>query len=61
MEPQERIKDLIHLSLSKLKLEKSISIKLYFRSGREILRMANIYVEEDDEERAFQLYFRFVT
>ena len=61
MEPQERVNDLINLALSKLKFEKSISIKLYFRSGREILKMANIYVEEGDEERAFQLYFRFVT
>jgi len=60
MEPKARIQDLIEFAQSKLKWERQLPIKLYFRSGREILRMANIYVEEGDEERAFQLYYRFV-
>lgn len=37
-----------------------IPIRLYFRSGREILRMANIYKDEGDDERAFQLFLRYI-
>lgn len=60
-EPQERMKQLIEWSTSKITLDKRIPVRLYFRSGREILRQANIYASEGDDERAFQLYYRFVT
>ena len=38
----------------------AIAIRLYFRSGREMLRMANIYKDEGDDERAFQLFLRYI-
>lgn len=61
LEPKERLNQLIEQSLAKLRMTQAISVKLYFRSGREILRQANIYADEGDEERAFQLYHRFAS
>jgi hypothetical protein len=61
MEPKQRLNLLIDQSLAKLKVTQALSVRLYFRSGREILRQANIYADEGDEERAFQLYHRFAS
>jgi len=35
--------------------------KLYFRSGIELLRMANVYVDENNLENAFILYSKYIT
>ena len=37
-----------------------IPIRSYFRSGREILKMANVYKDEGNDERAFQLFLRYI-
>ena len=58
-EPSQRLNDLISQSQAKLRMTQALSVRLYFRSGKEILRQANIYAEEGDDERAFQLYHRF--
>ena len=46
---------------SKVEVDKLISPKLYFRSGREMLRMANMYCDDDNLECAFILYSKFIT
>ena len=61
MDPETRIRRLVDGSLDLLKFDKRISIRRYFRSGRELLRMANIYMNEGDHEKAFQLYFKYIS
>jgi len=34
--------------------------KRYFRSGREMIRMADVYYDEDNLESAFVLYSKFI-
>ncbi|KAL8593270.1 hypothetical protein ACOMHN_009924 [Nucella lapillus] len=46
---------------SHVEVDKLISPKLYFRSGREMLRMANMYCDEGNLESAFILYSKFIT
>ena len=46
---------------SQVDVDKLISPKLYFRSGREMLRMANMYCDEGNLESAFILYSKFIT
>lgn len=46
---------------SQVEVDKLISPKLYFRSGREMLRMANMYCDEGNLESAFILYSKFIT
>jgi hypothetical protein len=46
---------------SQVDVDKMISPKLYFRSGREMLRMANMYCDEGNLESAFILYSKFIT
>ncbi|KAK7112138.1 STAM-binding protein-like [Littorina saxatilis] len=46
---------------SQVEVDKTISPKLYFRSGREMLRMANMYCDEGNMESAFILYSKFIT
>lgn len=61
MEPDKRIQLLIQKSEEKIVFDRNLPIKRYFRSGKELLRMANVYKNEGDEERAFQLYMRYIT
>jgi hypothetical protein len=35
-------------------------IERYMRSGKELIRMANIYYQENDDFHAFVLYSRFI-
>lgn len=46
---------------SQVDVDKTIAPKLYFRSGREMLRMANMYCDEGNLESAFILYSKFIT
>lgn len=46
---------------SSVEVDKTISPKLYFRSGREMLRMANMYCDEGNLESAFILYSKYIT
>jgi STAM-binding protein len=42
-------------------VDPSIPPKRYFRSGLEMIRMANVYCDEGDLESAFVLYSKFIT
>ena len=42
-------------------VDPSIPPKRYFRSGLEMIRMANVYYDEGDYESAFVLYSKFIT
>lgn len=46
---------------SQVDVDKMIAPKLYFRTGREMLRMANMYCDEGNLESAFILYSKFIT
>lgn len=46
---------------SQVEVDRTIPPKLYFRSGREMLRMANMYCDEGNLESAFILYSKFIT
>ena len=46
---------------SQVEVDKSLAVKLYFRSGREMLRMANMYCDEGELESSFILYYKFIT
>ena len=39
----------------------AIPIHRYYRSGREMIRMANVYYEEGNIVDAFVLYSKFIT
>ncbi|KAK3793101.1 hypothetical protein RRG08_038606 [Elysia crispata] len=58
--PDQRIKLLIEYG-SLVEVDKSLAIKLYLRSGREMLRMANMYCDDSHFESAFILYYKFIT
>lgn len=58
--PDQRIKLLVEYG-SLVEVDKSLAIKLYVRSGREMLRMANMYCDDGHFESAFILYSKFIT
>lgn len=58
--PEERMKLLIEKTKN-INVIDSIPIKRYFASGRELLRIANTYLDEKDMENAFLLYMRYIT
>ncbi|XP_046378924.1 STAM-binding protein-like A [Haliotis rufescens] len=59
-EPAARVRALCDYG-SKVDVDKAISPKLYLRSGREMIRMANIYLDEGNLESAFILYSKYIT
>lgn len=59
-DPGQRIKFLVEYG-SQVEVDKSLAVKLYFRSGREMLRMANMYCDDGQLESAFILYTKFIT
>ncbi|XP_067673426.1 STAM-binding protein-like A [Haliotis asinina] len=59
-EPAARVRALCDYG-SKVDVDKSISPKLYLRSGREMIRMANVYLDEGNLESAFILYSKYIT
>lgn len=60
MEPDKRIQELVQSSVQTLVFDNNIPIKRYFRSGKEILRMASVYKEEGNDEKVFKLYMRYI-
>ncbi|KAM9215753.1 STAM-binding protein isoform 2-T2 [Leptosomus discolor] len=58
--PEERVRRLIHVG-SSVEVNEDIPPRRYYRSGVEILRMATIYSEEGNIERAFILYNKYIT
>lgn len=58
--PEERMKILVEKSKN-VTVENSIPIRLFFQSGRQLLQMANTYLDEKNMEQAFVLYMRYIT
>ncbi|XP_050520222.1 STAM-binding protein [Daktulosphaira vitifoliae] len=57
--PEERIKELSSFS-SKIDLNPNIAAKKYYRSGQEMIRMADVYLKEKNLEQAYILYMKFM-
>ncbi|SPP80096.1 STAM-binding protein-like A [Drosophila guanche] len=60
VEPQERMKHLSHCG-NLIDVDKNQPVTRYYRSGTEMLRMANVYLQEGNHENAFILYLRYMT
>uniref|UniRef100_UPI0035901A9B STAM-binding protein-like isoform X2 n=1 Tax=Myxine glutinosa TaxID=7769 RepID=UPI0035901A9B len=58
--PEERVRCLSNQG-SKVEVRDGIPAQRYFRSGKEMLRMAGAYQDEDNFEEAFILYTKFIT
>lgn len=59
-DPALRVKNLSALG-SAVEVDHNIPIRRYFRSGMEMTRMADIYMEEGNLENAFILYSKYIT
>ncbi|XP_062125963.1 STAM-binding protein-like A [Drosophila sulfurigaster albostrigata] len=60
VEPAERMKYLSHCG-TVIEVDKNMAVTRYYRSGTEMLRMANVYLNEGNHENAFILYMRYMT
>ncbi|MGH0176870.1 UNVERIFIED_CONTAM: hypothetical protein FKN15_010972 [Acipenser sinensis] len=58
--PEERVRALTEMG-SSVPVHEDVPPRRYFRSGMEIIRMANIYTEEGNAEHAFILYNKYIT
>lgn len=58
--PEDRVRGLIQLG-SSVEVNEDVPPRRYYRSGVEIIRMATIYSEEGNIERAFVLYNKYIT
>ncbi|KAK4004809.1 hypothetical protein OUZ56_006533 [Daphnia magna] len=59
-DPSTRLRTLTNFA-SSIKLESRVPIQRYFRSGTEMLRMADVYYKEGSIENAYTLYLKFLT
>lgn len=59
LEPGNRLRRLAEKA--KVECNYSIGVKLYFRSGIQMLRMANQHLDDGDMESAFILYTKYIT
>ncbi|XP_072005183.1 STAM-binding protein [Engystomops pustulosus] len=57
--PEERIRALV--SKGTVEVNDDIPPKRYYRSGVELIRMANVYAGEGNTEKAFILYNKYIT
>ncbi|XP_050296152.1 STAM-binding protein-like isoform X2 [Anthonomus grandis grandis] len=60
IEPQERLKQLIDFS-NLIEVDPHVPPTRYYRSGLEMVRMANVYYDEGNLEKAYCLYLKFMT
>ncbi|XP_012283983.1 STAM-binding protein-like A [Orussus abietinus] len=60
VDPEQRLKVLSDYG-SSIEIDKNIQARKYFRSGVEMLRMAEVYMDEGSLENAYTLYMKFVT
>jgi len=60
-DPAARVRALCDYGLHMTEVDCSIPAKRYVKSGKEIIRMAEVYEEEGELERAFILYNKFTT
>ncbi|XP_069817257.1 STAM-binding protein [Dendropsophus ebraccatus] len=58
--PEERLRALV-LKGTSVEVNDDIPPKRYYRSGVEMIRMANVYAGEGNTENAFILYNKFIT
>ena len=58
-DPAKRIKQLSEKA-GLIVMNFNIPPRRYFRSGMEILRMASIYLDEGNLEKAFMLYTKYI-
>uniref|UniRef100_A0A3Q1BCG8 MPN domain-containing protein n=2 Tax=Amphiprion ocellaris TaxID=80972 RepID=A0A3Q1BCG8_AMPOC len=60
LSPEERVRALTKKG-SSVEVNDDVPPRRYFRSGMEMIRMANIYTEEGNIEHAFVLYNKYIT
>ncbi|KAK7869958.1 hypothetical protein R5R35_013732 [Gryllus longicercus] len=60
MDPHGRLKALSDYG-NTVEIDHSVPPRRYYRSGLEMVRMANVYLEEGSLENAFILYMKFMT
>jgi len=56
----ERLRLLAEVA-GELKVDSNIPIRRYFRSGNEMIKMAEVYFAEDNLEPAYVLYMKYMT
>ncbi|KAL2099711.1 hypothetical protein ACEWY4_004105 [Coilia grayii] len=59
-QPEERVRALTKMG-SSVEVNEDVPPRRYFRSGMEMIRMANIYADEGNTEHAFILYNKYIT
>lgn len=60
-EPAARVRALCDYGSRMTEVDTSIPAGRYFKSGKEMIRMADVYIEEGDNEKAFILLSKFIT
>ncbi|XP_031161196.1 STAM-binding protein-like A [Sander lucioperca] len=60
LQPEERVRALTKKG-SSVEVNDDVPPRRYFRSGMEMIRMAHIYAEEGNIERAFVIYNKYIT
>ncbi|KRT80196.1 hypothetical protein AMK59_7059 [Oryctes borbonicus] len=60
LDPQERLRILTNYS-NAVEVDPNVPPKRYYRSGVEMVRMANTYLNEGSLENAYVLYMKFMT
>nr|DBA32124.1 TPA: hypothetical protein GDO54_007867 [Pyxicephalus adspersus] len=58
--PEERLRALVQKGIC-VEVNDDIPLKRYYRSGVELIRMANVYTGEGNTEHAFILYNKYIT
>lgn len=59
-DPHVKVRSLSNVG-SGVEIDASVPLKRYFRSGKEMLRMAEVYCHEGDIESAYILYTKYIT
>jgi len=60
-DPAARVRALCEFGLRSVEVDEHIPVNRYFKSGKEMIRMATVYEEEGQLEKAFILYNKFTT
>ncbi|KAM7018696.1 STAM-binding protein-like A [Tautogolabrus adspersus] len=60
LQPEERVRALTKKG-SSVEVNEDVPPRRYFRSGMEMIRMANVYTDEGNIEHAFVLYNKYIT
>jgi len=61
LDPAARVRALCEFGLRSVEVDDRIPVNRYFKSGKEMIRMASVYEEEGELEKAFILYNKFTT